>query len=65
MSNYVIFGVSWGFGAVFVVGLLKNGDKVWVVFCCKFYYLDKVDGVEWNWIKVDLVMLMDVIFYIK
>lgn len=53
-KNFIIFGASHGLGDAFVKGLPTKGDTVWVVSRTRPSSLDINDGVNRNWLTIDL-----------
>ncbi|OWR29940.1 short-chain dehydrogenase [Saccharibacillus sp. O23] len=54
MKSYLIFGASQGLGDAFARGLVKSGDKMWLVSRSRPSSLDLEDGAERIWIPADL-----------
>lgn len=53
-KNFIIFGASQGLGDAFVKGLPVKGDKVWMVSRTRPKSLDINDGVNRQWLSIDL-----------
>ncbi|MFK3938008.1 SDR family NAD(P)-dependent oxidoreductase [Alkalihalobacillus sp. NPDC078783] len=52
--HFIILGASKGLGDAFVKGLPTNGDTVWIISRTRPDTLDLNDGVQRNWLEVDL-----------
>ena len=52
--NFIIFGASQGLGDAFVKGLPVKGDTVWMVSRTRPKSLDIIDGVNRQWLSIDL-----------
>lgn len=53
-KNFIIFGASQGLGDAFVKGLPIDGDTVWMVSRTRPKSLDLNDGVNRQWLSIDL-----------
>lgn len=53
-KNFIIFGASQGLGDAFVKGLPGKGDTVWMVSRTRPKSLDINDGVNRQWLSIDL-----------
>ncbi len=53
-KNMIVFGASQGLGDAFVKGLPVKGDTVWVVSRTRPKSLDINDGVNRQWLSIDL-----------